>query len=251
MTAPHPTYPNPVIAEALCEIHVRKDGADAKWPTTLVGDFHDAIRSNFPRMEPLSEFGLEVSFTGGGPNQRFVAPKTRFRFHHDQQPVVVHLGPGILSVNVLAPYPGWIFFRRNMLEVWSSAVRVIEPSQVSRIGLRYINRIPRASLTETPSRWLRPTRFLPPAVLDHSDGFSARTQVHTDEGNRTIVSLQHEQPTQSEECGAVVFDIDRITEHRLPIESSVIGSQVDVLHDDVWEVFSDARTHHLSELMGA
>lgn len=178
-----------------------------------------------------------------------MAPKSRFRFHHAEQPLAVPLAPGIVSVNALAPYPGWASFRREILATWARAVEVIHPSRVVRIGLRYINRIPDSSVEDTPSAWLRPTGFLPKEALRYASAYSARTDVRTDESNRIIVSLQHEPSAVDSTSGAALFDIDRILERDLPTDAGTLGSEVDALHEDVWRISSDAKTDRRSHLM--
>lgn len=251
MTDPHPSFPNPVITEALCELHVRGSDKGDAWPTDLVGDFYGVMQPDYGRLEPLPELGVEVSLTEAGLNQRILAPKSRFRFHHAERALAVHLAPGIVSVNVLAPYPGWDSFRREILATWTRAIEVIHPLSVVRIGLRYINRIPNRSVEDLPSVWLRATGFLPQGALRYASGYSARTEVRTDEFNRIIVSLQHEPSAVAVEPGTVLFDIDRILERDLPTDLRTLGSEVDVLHEDVWRIFADAKTDRLSHLMSA
>ena len=171
MTDPHPSYPNPVIAEAPCELHVRGDDRGDAWPTDLVSDFHRILQPDYARLETLSDLDLEVALTGAERNRRILAPRTRFRFHHTERGLLVHLAPGIVSVNVLAPYPGWASFRREILAIWARTVEVIHPSSVVRIGLRYINRIPKSSVEDTPAAWLRPTGFLPKGALRYASAF--------------------------------------------------------------------------------
>lgn len=259
MTDPHPSASSPFIAEALCELHVRRDkgddngadkGGDA-WPTDLVGDFYRVMQPHYARMEPLSDLELEVSLTEAGLNRRALAPKTRFRFHHARRPLALHLAPGIVSVNALAPYSGWASFRSDILATWTRAVEVIRPSGVARIGLRYITRIPNPSAADTPSHWLRPTGFLPNEALIHTSGYSVRAEVCPDASNRTVVSLLHQPPDAAVTSGAVIFDIDRIVEKSLPADPPKIGAEVDSLHEEVFRVFAEAKTDRLAHLMGA
>lgn len=245
MTPPHPTYPNPVIAESLCEIHVRKDGADAGWPASSVGDFYQAIQARYPEMEPVTELGVELSATDTGIQQRFVAPRTIFRFRDPYSSFVVHLGVGMLSVNVLAPYPGWDRFRERILSTWQIFQEKSDPSEIARIGLRYINRITRETAEQPPRDWLRPSDFLAPAALRYSSGFSTRAQVLTDPHRRTIVSLQDLRTEDAGPSGSIIFDIDRITESPLPPEADRLSETLDDLHEDVWSVFQEAKTARL------
>lgn len=214
-----------------------------------MGDFYRVMQPDYAILESLPELGVEVSLTDAGLNQRIMAPRTRFRFRHAERPLAVHLASGIVSVNVLAPYPGWASFRKAILDTWTRAVSVIRPSGVVRMGLRYINRIPNTSVADTPSEWLRPMDFLPNEAMRHASGYSARAEVCTDASNRTIVSLQHQPPDASVISGAILFDIDRIVEKKISADPTKIGTEADSLHEDVWRVFADAKTDRLVRLM--
>lgn len=41
--------------------------------------------------------------------------------------------------------------------------------------------------------------------------------------------------------GAIIFDIDRIVEHKVPTGQEILRQEMDRLHADVWEVFSSFK----------
>ena len=245
---PHPTYPNPAIIEALCEIHLRLEGG-VVWKPSLVGDLFKELQPDFPELEPVPELGIEFSVRDAAIEQRLLAPRTRFRFKHCARPLFAQLGPGVFSMNVLAPYPGWSTFKEDILRTWSHATAVVNPVTVTRVGLRYINRIFKTNERQEPAEWLRANAFLPAAALTSCPGFSARTESAADGANRTIVTLRDERPGESSRYGAIILDIDRIIEESTPPDAETLGPRVDALHEDVWTLFDDATTDELETVL--
>lgn len=52
---------------------------------------------------------------------------------------VIKVGPRVLSLHVLSPYPGWPAFSERLTELISQLYEVIRNPHIMRLGLRYIN----------------------------------------------------------------------------------------------------------------
>lgn len=240
----HPSYPNPTIAEALCEIHFRL-APEKPWKPSLVGEFFKAIQAEFPEMEPVQELGLQVEVGAGGVSQRVLPPRSRIRFKHRERPLLLQLIEGTLTVNLLPKYPGWERMRQDIVDAWKKAMETLNAQAIRRIGLRYINRIVRQSESERPSDWLEPTDFIPAGLLRSAHGFLARNEVQLDRENRIIVTLGDQPPDGDAPSGAIVFDIDRIVERDLPTSEEAVFRETDSLHEHVWQEFSKAQGEKL------
>lgn len=89
--------------------------------------------------------GISIELGPTGINPHLHQPRERFIFRHEHEPILVQLSEQILTVNVLAPYPGWNRMKPVVLKVWQRASRAIQAQSINRVGLRYINRLPRQS----------------------------------------------------------------------------------------------------------
>lgn len=94
----------------------------------------------------------------------------------------------------LGQYRNWRWFRAYVDESWARLRGELQISQVERIGLRYINRVPRASPAEAPRRWLRQTDYIPGAVLKSEGRFLLRVECRNNGEN---VRDYWDQPTES------------------------------------------------------
>jgi len=247
----HPSYPNPVIVEAVCELQFELS-KEKPWKASLFGDFYKNVQGEYPEMEPLQGVGVQLDVGPQGLGQRLVPQRQRMRFKHAERPLILQLDETSLIVNVLAPYPGWEKVIRDIMDAWRHATQVLSPSAVIQVGLRYINRIELSSSKDRPRDWIRPNDYVATGVLNSGPGFLSRAEAHSTEHDTTTVTLGYQPPEDSNSYGAIIFDIDRITQRGLSVKEAELGREVNNLHEDVWRVFASARSDKLeSFLQGA
>jgi uncharacterized protein (TIGR04255 family) len=244
----HPSYPNPTIAEALCEVHFElREGAE--WKPSLPGEFFKRIQDDYPEMEPIQEVGVQFDAGPSGFAQRILPIRPRFRYKHKDKPVLIQLAEKTITLNVLPPYPGWEVMVDRIADIWRRASELLVPGRVSRIGLRFINRVPRESEDQRPSEWFKTTDYIAPAVLRSEAGLLSRLEARLDAENRVIVTLGDQAASPSEARGAFILDIDRMVEKDLSVEVQDVTAEAVRLHEDVWDIFASAKTEKLELLL--
>ena len=86
----HPTYPNPTIQEAICEIIFRPQGGT--WNPLSFGQFFDQVKAEFPFIEaaPLPTFSIQI---GGTLNRHVSSPPSPqiLRYRHQSRPLLLQL----------------------------------------------------------------------------------------------------------------------------------------------------------------
>ena len=89
MSHEHPTYPNPTITEAVCDIHFRLlQGKE--WKPSLPGELFKYIQNEYPEMEPVVEIGLQLERGPLGTGTKFAPQRQKVRFKHRTRPLVSH-----------------------------------------------------------------------------------------------------------------------------------------------------------------
>jgi hypothetical protein len=73
--------------------------------------------------------------------------------------------------------------------------------------------------------------------------------VHTTEYDTTTVTLGYQPSDDSNGYGAIIFDIDRITQRGLSVKEDDLEREVNRLHEDVWLVFTSAKSEKLEAHM--
>lgn len=243
MTAEHPTFPNPTIREALCEIHFDLP-IGASWEPGLFSKFYKHIEQVFPEMEPVTEPALQLQIQ---PGKVDVMPsRSRMRYRHASRGLLLQLSQGVLTINVLPKYEGWQRMKADILQAWKWAQETFGRVEVRRIGLRYINFIPRSNDNEPPITWLAPNDYVGKAVLMSGPGYLSRVEVHPEALRRILVTVG--EAIENDQL-RIVLDIDCIAETDgstvLPLEQTLSS-----LHDDmVWDIFSRFLTPRYRALL--
>lgn len=242
----HPSYSNPTISEALCDIHFSL-GANLTWKPALFGEFFREIQDDFPEMDPVLDVGYQVEFGLQAVGRSLMAPRQRFKFKHRTKPLLLQLSESAFTVNVLPTYPGWHTMRRDVLDAWSRARTVLKPTCVTRVGLRYINRIDRQTATETPGDWLKSGEFIASGVLRSKGAFLSRVESYLDSFDRLVVTVAEIHSDSESNPRPIVFDIDRIAERPLAVTDDKLQTELDRLHEEIWRVFDSAKTTKLDK----
>jgi len=241
MSEDHPTYPNPTIQEAICEIHFRLPG-DGAWNPAFAGELFKKIQRDFPHFEPAASMGVQFEVGPAGMAPRLVPIRPQMQFRHRERPLLRQLSPFVMTVNVLPKYPGWAPVREDIMAGWRDAVAVTGASVVRRIGLRYIDRIERTRPDERPGEWIAPSQYIPQYVLSSLPGFLSRLEARPAEQDRVIITLGEVAGT-AEQPGAFMLDIDCIVEKSIPADDeSGLRAEINRLHSRCWEVFQASLT---------
>ena len=248
MNEAHPTFPNPTIQEALCEIHFRPP--DERYRKgSLQGEFFKHIQPDFPELEPVARVPVQIQMGPSGVEQRFLPAQQRIRYKHATRNLLLQLSESVLTINELPKYPGRDKMSEDVLYAWQKLREVIEPENIGRIGLRYINRIERTHPEERAGDWLKPSVSLAEYALSSVSGFLYRLQSLPDPNNRLIVTLGEATEVSERSNKPIMLDIDRIVERTIDIHNDAIISEIIRLHDSVWDVFKASMTLRLERLL--
>jgi uncharacterized protein (TIGR04255 family) len=152
----HPTYANPTIVEALCHLDF-EPSKDSEWQIGRPTKFLQLVGDEYPSFEPVPNPGFTLGPTGS-PTLRIGAA---LRLSTEDRRRYIAVGDRHFAFGHLARYPGWESFRHKLLSAWAKFAELARPHEISRVGLRYINMIPRTSQHPLVSDWLMPTATLP------------------------------------------------------------------------------------------
>ncbi|MBI5877344.1 MAG: TIGR04255 family protein [Chloroflexi bacterium] len=244
---PHPTFTNPTIQEALCEIHFRLP-ENVEWKPTLFGEVFKQIQQDFPELEPLMQVGFRFQVGAKGVGQEVSQPQPRMRYRHANRNLLLQLSATILTVNVLPRYDGWDQMSRDVLDGWERVSRIVSPAMITRVGLRYINRIERSGPGQTLGDWLKANDYVPGAILSSMSGFFARVEASPETNRRLVVTVG--EIARSDQSGAdIILDLDSIIEKEMSPTVDTIAPIINVLHDAIWQVFATSMTPKLEQLL--
>ena len=134
------SYGRPPITEAVIGINFSENVGKE-----LLLTASDRLGKHYPVHQPLKNLSIRLNLTDQpGKRPSAVSNLAEIRGHrrssHDMSELALVL-PDALVVSQLAPYPSWEVFSKRFVRDWRIWKRAVGHRTVSRIGVRYINRI--------------------------------------------------------------------------------------------------------------
>lgn len=149
------------IVEAILDIRVVPS---VKWDETSLQNELKQHLPDFPKFEPTRETRVQLSPEKPAPvveDFRCVG----FKLHSSDNLHIAQFNKGAFVFSRLKPYQDWERFSREALRLWEIYRELLKPSEVRRIGLRFINRI----ATKQPTIELSDYYKYPPASIKELD----------------------------------------------------------------------------------
>ncbi len=129
-----PQYRRAPITEAVIEIRYEKP-----LPGEQVDLLRDKLAREYASCDPLTRIGVAMN----PARRRAVIDESGqgYRLASADRADVLLVTPGAMACSRLAPYQGWDDFSARARSNWKAWKRVVRYRPISRIGVRYINRI--------------------------------------------------------------------------------------------------------------
>lgn len=98
------------------------------------------LKALYSHSQTQQSINININATGG-PNVAVEQEPQGIRLTSDDETDIVLIQRNGVVISRLAPYPGWPKFRERAIAVWAEWRAATSNPPVSRIGVRYINRI--------------------------------------------------------------------------------------------------------------
>ena len=131
-------YKKPPITEAVIELRFATpiDADDIAKVST-------ALKSLYPLQQPIRDVRVHLNLPSGQQDVTTAHPIETHgnRLSTEDQTQIVLVWPTMFVFSQLAPYPGWDVFFERFCRDWVVWKRILSYRKITRIGVRYINRI--------------------------------------------------------------------------------------------------------------
>ena len=210
----------PPIVEALVDLQ-------AQFP----GDFEifdalaDELKDEFPTKEQRRDFEAKIEIKDGKLVQRRVDSSTfgGVRLANVDQTVYAQFRPDGFTLNNMKVYMGGDQLIDKALTLWELLVKRATPEFVSRVALRYINRL------EVPlkpgdqfTRYLKSPPELPDGAPQHVSQFLSRIMGHDKQRQATAVVIQQLKEQQGDQPVAITVDVDVFRSGTFPVDLAAL-----------------------------
>lgn len=241
-------YSNPPIVEALCEFQFIPS---QPWDLTIPGLLYEKININneFPIKQQQMGFGIGFKPKEGGIEQK-VEMSQRMQFLRPDKTALVQVGPDLLTVNHLKPYPKWEAFKPLILNNLGIYQEITKPKGFKRIGLRYINKIEFDKGPIELSDYFNYYPFIPPKLPQIHETFNVRIEIPYEEGcDRLLLTLTSIIPEKPDVL-SILLDLDYIMAipDRIPLDQA--SNWIEKAHTMVENAFEACITDKCRSLWG-
>ncbi|HEY4481765.1 MAG TPA: TIGR04255 family protein [Candidatus Brocadiaceae bacterium] len=198
-------FPNSPITEALLDIR-----AEYSREITLaeLESFHNLIKEDFPEKQQRIQFtaGLKISQKGPEALQTSGVPDG-YLFKSTIYNKIVQTRLDGFTFNKIKPYENWEKFRLEARKLWDLYFKMTTPSKITRIALRYINRIEIPLPIKDFKEYILGIPDVPPKLPQELSHFFIQCTIPSRAiGANAIITLTMEDPTNNKL--PIIFDID-------------------------------------------
>lgn len=246
----YPVWKNPPILEAVLDIRVTlPDTVDLAQLAT----FQQGVLDRFPTQEPQTtvQFGFEAQ-PGQAPSLQVpVSDTVGYRLASEDGKRMIQVQRTGFAYSRVGNYETWDNFAQEARELWQHYLEVASPEVVTRLGLRYINRIP-MPLGEKPTDfkdYLLTTpevaRGVPQELLTYFMRLTIPSDDHTLLANITQVM---EPMVPEVNILPLIFDIDAFKQQVFEPRSEAIWDTFAALREFKNQIFYKSITEKTKEL---
>ena len=236
-------YKNPPVVEAVCEFRLSQD---TPWDLTIPGLFYERVKDDFPHREQRVISDVELTREPHGLHQRTVTSERILLFSKDRKRII-QLGPRLLVINVLKPYPTWQGFKPIIEKSWNHLLEIVEVRGVDRIGLRYINQIDPPSDTIELEEYFEFYPHIGKRLPQTLASFIVGAEFSYDE-ERDKCKVQLAPAIVHREKSALILDIDYFLARPQSIDISMVMDWIEKAHSRVEEIFEGCITDKLRKM---
>jgi len=237
-------YANPPLIEALCEFQFEPD---TKWDATVLGLVYERVRGQFPTRRPARQYSVSISPGPEGVKPTVQATE-RMQFLREDGVAMVQVGPHLLAVNHLKPYPSWERFLPLIHEGLKAYTDVASPTSIRRIGLRYINRIVIPSARIDPQDYFDLYPYVGPGLPQLRGPFMVGVQfpyAQSRDGLKLeLISADSDRPDSS----TLILNLDYFVAQPGAVALDRVAEWIESAHSHVEEAFEATIKDRLRQL---
>lgn len=238
-------YLNPPLIEALCEFQFTGEA----WDWTIPGLIYQEIQQDFPikRQAPTIEFEIQTS--ASEINQRTKGGPGKMQFVRADETALVQVGPHLLAINHLRPYPHWSGFKPLILRMFDVYRRIAAPTGFKRVGVRYVNQI---DIPEPEFELATYFEFGPrfPEPLCHHQMKSVFLRVdllNESEVGHLLLTLGSA-PQTLEKPASFILDLDFVTNPTVQVSPDGVEDWIEQAHNRIETAFEACLTDELRQI---
>lgn len=238
-------FNNPPITEAIIDI-----GVTLPDTVTLeqLANFQDDIKETFPTRKERYRGSFEIK---AGTALEVSSTKNQcegFLFHSSNNKKIVQARLTGFTFNLLKPYSDWEIFSKEAKVLWEHYLKIVKPINITRLGLRYINRIEIPLPFSDFKEYILTIPDIAPGMPNGLSGFFMQLTIPNHEINATANIIETMEGPQKEGILPFILDIDVFRQIVLDLSSQDVWTIFDQLRGFKNQIFLNSLTEKTKEL---
>jgi len=177
---------------------------------TIPGLLYEKIKDEFPERQQQMGFGVGIQPKEGMAEHKIELAPPRMQLLRSNKTALIQIGPDLLTVNHLKPYPTWEVFKPLIIKNLNTYQEIAMPKNFKRMGLRYINRIEFSKGPIELTDFFNYYPFIPNNLPQIHETFQIKVEIPYEEGrDRLLLTLASIIPDKPDAI-AVLLDLDYI-----------------------------------------
>ena len=238
-------YAKTPITEATIDIRVAlPDGANMVQLTELT----QRLLKQFPESMPVyeRELFLQVEAEGQSSDK---TEQVGFRLMSADKHKIAHIQLNGLAFSLLYPYDRWEPFRDDARGLWETYREVLRPTRITRVAVRYINRLDIPHESVELKKYLRTVPEISEDLSQTVLSYFMQLVIPQEDILATAVINQAIVPPPTPETTSVILDIDLFREKDIPDSDEGIWAVFEQLREGKNKIFKACLTPDAEELI--
>lgn len=238
-------YSRAPLTEALIDIRVE---LPSEMTLSNLSKVHVGQEENYPRREENiivhgkmsvgAEVGASATQTSNG--YRYLSKDSRQIFQARLDG---------FTFNRLAPYETWESFREEAHRLWTIYRSIASPKNITRIGVRYINRLDLPVPIKDFKDYLRTFPEISSGMPQGLSGYFMQLQLPQADLNAMLVLNQALIPASAPKMVSVLLDLDLYSETDLPSDEQEIWERFELFRTRKNKVFEACITDRMRRMI--
>lgn len=239
-------FPKAPIAEALLDIQTT-------FPSPIevarLESFHDAIRGQYPVKQPRTKWHGQIRVEQAAVEQAVRRAAEGFMFKSEDGRRVVQVRQDGFTFNWLKPYETWEAFRDEARTHWERYRDTFRPEALTRLGLRYINRIELPLPFKDFREFVKTAPDIADGMPQGLSGFFMRLEIPDQErGLMAVVTETMEPPVDEGKRLPLIFDVDIVRSATFEPASPAVWETFERMRECKNTVFFASVTERTKEM---
>lgn len=239
-------FPHAPITEAVLDIKVE---AQSQLSRSMLEKYHEKIKERFPEKQQRTAFKADIKFTPEGPTASIPSSEPDgYLFRSPAKNKIVQVRFDGFTFNKLKPYDNWDVFKAESQELWRLYYELTNPTKITRLALRYINRIEIPLPFNKFQDYILTMPAVSPLLPQVLSGFFMRLAIPKPELEATAIINETIENITDNQRLPLIFDIDVFREVNFTDNLSEIWSIFDKLRAFKNDIFFNSITEKTAEL---